>query len=211
MRLSLVILLFSLFAALVLTDNAATASPVTIDKAQLQRVEKYLAAIHSIRARFSQISPDGAIASGLFYLQRPGKLRMEYAPPVPVLVVTDDNHLLYYDSELDQVTHVSLDESLVGFLARDVIRFDDTVTVTGLERGKGSLRVSLVQAKRPKDGQMTLEFADAPLELRNIVMTDSADQRTVVTLQNAAFNAKLDPALFVFKDPHLGRRSHIKK
>lgn len=181
------------------------------DKTVLGRVEAYLGDISSISARFSQVSPDGAITSGKFYLQRPGKLRMEYDPPVPVLVLTSGGNIVYYDKELDQVTNISLDSTLVGFLARDKITFDNSVTITNIEHGQKSMRISLTQTKSPKDGAMTLEFSDKPLVLRNIVMTDSGDQSTVVALADAKFNTKLDPELFVFKNPHLTKDRHIKK
>lgn len=181
------------------------------EKRQITRIEKYLSSIHTIRARFSQLSPDGTLAAGLFYLQRPGKLRMEYEPPTPVLVVTKDNNLVYHDKELDQVTNVSLDSTLVGFLARDKMAFDDTIKVIELTQENKTLKVSFIQAKRPKDGVMTLEFADAPLTLRNVVLADSGGQTTTVSLINAHFNEEIDPELFVFKDPHIKGNRHIKK
>lgn len=192
-------------------EKATPAVLSTQDKAQLARIEGYLSAIKSISSHFSQVSPDGGISSGKFYLQRPGKMRMEYDPPVPVLVVTNKDNLVYYDHELDQVTNVSLDSTLVGFLARDKVRFDHTVIVTRLEQSGKVLRVTLVQAEHPKDGQMTLEFSDTPLQLRNIIITDNADQVTSVSLSNARFDEALDPVLFVFKDPHLVKGRHIKK
>jgi outer membrane lipoprotein-sorting protein len=181
------------------------------DKKEIARVEAYLGAIQTVSAKFSQVSPDGGVSNGKFYLQRPGKLRMEYDPPVPVLVITKDGNMVYYDKELDQVTHVPLSSTLVGFLARDRIRFDNTVIITNFEHGPQSLRITVVQSEKPKDGSMTLELSDKPLSLRNIIMTDSGDQTTTVSLADAHFDEKLDPSLFVFKDPHLGGKGHFKR
>lgn len=190
------------------------AAPIKITAAErpaIIRIEEYLTNIKTISSRFSQISPDGGISYGNFYLQRPGKLRMEYDPPVPVLVVGSDGDIVYYDKELKQVTHVSLGDSLVGFLARDKVKFDESVSIVHLERGKKSVRIGIVQADKPNDGRMSLEFTDEPLLLRNIIITDSGDQSTIVSLADARFNTKLDTALFVFKDPNYTGSKHIKK
>ncbi len=176
------------------------------DKAVLARVERYLSSLHTVRAEFIQASPNGDVSSGLFYLQRPGKLRMEYNPPVPVLMVASGGDVVYFDKELDQVSRISLESTLVGFLARDQVMFDDTVIITALKYSNASLRISLVQSRRPKDGALTLEFSDKPLIMRSMVVTDSSGQTTTVSIHNAQFNLPLDKALFIFKDPHLGGR-----
>jgi outer membrane lipoprotein-sorting protein len=197
-----------------LEANSSKLVPATLtsqDKKHIARIETYLDKIKSITAKFSQVSPDGGVSYGAFYLQRPGKLRMEYEQPTPVLVMTSGENIIYFDKELDQVTNISLDSTLVGFLTRNKIRFDNTVTIAFFERGEKSLRVALVQSARPQDGMMTLEFSDEPLILRNIIMTDSAAQSTVVSLANARFDEALDPALFVFKDPRIAGDRHIKK
>lgn len=186
-----------------------TISPV--DRPAIMRIEGYLSSIKSIASQFSQISPSGDISAGKFYLQRPGKLRMEYNPPVPVLVVASDGSFVYYDKELQQVTNVSLDSTLVGFLARDKVKFDDSVSIVHFERGPKSLRIGIVQANKPDEGSMTLEFSDKPLVLKNIIITDSAGLSTIVSLADARFGVKLDPELFVFRDPNLAGPRHIRK
>lgn len=189
-------------------------TPIKITAAErpaIIRIEDYLTNIKTIASRFSQISPDGGISYGDFYLQRPGKLRMEYDPPVPVLVVGSNGDIVYYDKQLKQVTHVSLSDTLVGFLAKDKVKFDDSVSIVHLERGRKSVRIGIVQADKPNDGRMSLEFTDAPLLLRNIIITDSGDQSTIVSLADARFNTKLDQSLFVFRDPNPSGSKHIRK
>lgn len=188
--------------------------PIKITAAErpaIIRIEEYLTNIKTIQSRFSQISPDGGISYGNFFLQRPGKLRMDYDPPVPVLVVGSDGIITYFDKELKQVSTTSLDSTLVGFLAKEKVKFDDSVSIVHLERGKKSLRIGIVQADKPRDGRMSLEFTDEPLLLRNIIITDSGEQSTIVSLADARFNTKLDPSLFVFKDPTFSGSKHIKK
>jgi len=195
-----------LYAAGTVTPYPLTAT----DKAVLGRVEQYLSGIKTILSEFTQGAPNGDIANGKFYLQRPGKLRMEYAPPTPVLIVTDGDTLIFYDRELDQISRISLESTLVGFLAREKVTFDSTVIVTHFEHRNNLIRVSLVQQEHPKDGVLTLEFSDKPLELHTMLVTDNAGQQTTVSLNQARFNIALDNALFIFKDPHLGKKRTLK-
>lgn len=69
--------------------------------AELKRVENYLNSISTIVADFTQVAPDGTLASGKFYLKRPGKMRWQYEPPTPVLIILNDWHFIYYDYELE--------------------------------------------------------------------------------------------------------------
>jgi outer membrane lipoprotein-sorting protein len=181
------------------------------EKKSLNRIEKYLTGLTSVMSDFIQVSPAGDLAAGKFYLMRPGKLRLQYDPPTPILMVTAGDYLVYYDYELKQVNYIDMDDTLIGFLARSEVRFDDTVKVIDLTKASGSLRVTLIQAKRPKDGMLTLEFADNPLSLRNVVITDSAGQKTTMSLNNAKFGIALDEELFKFKDPNLGGNKRQKK
>lgn len=177
------------------------------DGKTLRRIEQYLTGITSIVADFSQVAPDGVLTGGKFYMKRPGRMRWQYDPPTPILMIADGAFLVYYDYELEQVSHTPLDSTLVGFLARENIAFGDgTVSVESLElRGGSTLRLTLLQTSRPTDGKLTLEFSDSPLQLRNFIVTDAQGQVTTVSLNNARFGEKLDKNLFVFNDPREGR------
>src|SRR5690606_14235092 len=65
----------------------AAAALTGTDHADIQRVERYFNDVDTLKARFRQIAEDGGIAQGTIYLRRPGRMRVEYDPPVPVLLV----------------------------------------------------------------------------------------------------------------------------
>src|SRR3972149_6806408 len=75
--------------------------------ADLARIEKYLNNMRTMSAHFFQ-STSGGGAEGTLYLARPGRLRVEYSPPTPVLIVSDGNQVHYYDFELNQVSTIGL-------------------------------------------------------------------------------------------------------
>jgi outer membrane lipoprotein-sorting protein len=196
------------FAALSPT-GAAAAAPAAIDlsnaeRADLARVEAYLNGVKSIRARFMQISSTGELAEGDFYLLRPGKMRIEYRPPVPVLIVADGTWLIYYERELGQVSYIPLDSTPAGILVADKISLlDDAVTVTGFERDSSTVRVTLVRTESPEEGSLTLVFNDKPMALKKWTVVDAQGIVTNVSLVDASYDVPLDPNLFRFKNPKI--------
>ena len=107
------------------TEAVTTAGEGSKEQRELKRIEHYLNSINTLVADFTQVAPDGSIASGKFYLKRPGKMRWQYEPPTPVLIIANNGSLVYYDYELKQVTHLPIDSSLASILARKHIRLDD--------------------------------------------------------------------------------------
>lgn len=181
--------------------TAAAESRATV----LSRVEQYLSNISTIVSDFSQVAPDGQITSGKFYLKRPQQMRWQYNPPTPILMVTRGSFLTYYDYELNQVSDIPLQDTLLGFLSQKRISFaDKAVKVTHFEQEAGIIRVTLVQSDKPDDGALTLEFSDRPVQLYNMRVTDATGQTTSVALNNARFGVTLDNKVFEFKDPRIG-------
>ena len=165
------------------------------------RVQDYLSGLTTITSEFTQTAPDGTLTTGKFYLQRPEKMRWQYNPPTPVLMVSNGNELVYYDYDLDQTSRIPLDSTLVGFLARKKITFDDTVGIRAISAKNGVIRISVAQIDKPSEGELTLELSDKPMQIKNMVVKDATGQVTTVALNNARFGGKLDDSLFVFKQP----------
>ena len=166
----------------------------------IDRLAEYLSNLTTIEADFTQASSDGSVGEGKFYLQRPGKMRWQYAPPVPILIVSSGNDLVYYDKELEQVSHIPIDSTLAGFLAEEQIRFDGAVGVEAFSDEASVIRITISQRSKPEEGKLTLEFSDKPLALRRMDISDATGQSTKVSLSNAHFGGKLNPKLFVFVD-----------
>lgn len=182
------------------------ADALTPHQKTISRVEQYLSGITTIVADFMQTAPDGSISTGTFYLKRPGLMRWQYEPPTPILMVADAKTLIFYDYQLQQVTHIPLDSTLIGFLAQKNVRFSGTVGLLGVENKHGVIRLTLAQREKPDEGRLMLEFSDNPLQIRNFVVTDATGQTTTISLSHAKYGTKLDPDLFVFKDPRPRRR-----
>lgn len=180
------------------------AVPAVLDrdeKASLAAVERYLTGIRTLKADFRQVGPEGEPANGVFYLRRPGRLRVEYAPPVPVLIVGDGFLLHYHDTELGQVNSWFIFDTPLGALTRDEIRFGEDLVVTAFEERDGFIGITVVQESDPGAGSLTLVLSTDPLEMRLWRVRDPQGLVTTVTLHELETNIGLPPTLFVFDAP----------
>lgn len=169
--------------------------------AVLGQLEAYLNSLTTMRARFLQVSSNGAAAQGTAMIWRPGRMRFEYDPPEPLLMVASDGQFLHYDKELRQPSIVPVSSTPLGFLLRPQIRFSGDLEVIGMERVGGMIQVGLRRKAAPGEGSLVLVFADDPIELRQWVVTDAQGRQTRVTLTEIQTGVRFDRAIFTFNDP----------
>ncbi len=176
------------------------------DVAAVTRIERYLNDIKTMRARFVQVSSNGAYAEGVVYVDRPGHMRFDYDPPSPVLMIANGLSLLYYDKELKEATFLPLWETPLWFLIRDEVRLDENVEVVAIEQALGILRITLRDPDSPDAGAVTLVFSDGPLVLRKWELTDPQGIQTQVSLVNPVYGEEMDPKLFKYGDLEIHNR-----
>lgn len=189
---------------------ASRAIPAKLDdkqKAEVARVEAYLNSIRTLRAQFLQVDDNGAIDGGTVLLSRPGRMKIDYDPPSPHLIVANGTLLIYHEKRLNQTSYLPLGSSLAGFLVRENIKLSGDVTVTAFEQQKGVVRATVMKSDEPDAGQLTLVFSDNPLQLRQWTVTDGQGGTIRITLENPEFGVPLDRKLFVFDAPERERPS----
>ncbi len=162
--------------------------------------ERYLNRITTMRARFVQIASNGSYAEGEVTVRRPGRMRFEYDPPHPVLLIADGINLLYYDKELKQATFIPLWETPLWFLLRKKVELSGDVRVTDVARDDGAVRMTVQEGDNSENGAVTLVFSDRPFVLRKWEVTDAQGISTTVSLLNPAFDVKVKDEVFEYGD-----------
>ncbi|WP_114392318.1 LolA family protein [Oleisolibacter albus] len=186
--------------------SAAKGAPALTDqdRADLKQVEDYLNGITSLKSEFLQVTDDGKATRGTFSLLRPGRMRIDYEPPVRNFIVADGSFVYFWDAELKEQSNAPIGSTLADFLLRPQIVLSGDVTVTDITRDGGTLEVTLVQTKDPGLGRLTLVFEQHPFALRKWRVLDAQGLTTQVALMSPEFGVTLDPGQFYFRDP--GRR-----
>src|SRR5262252_8067078 len=198
-------ILLGLFAALPVVPAIAQPQPrfepTPQDRADMARITAYLDGLRTMKAHFLQVAPNGAITQGTVWLERPGRMRFQYDPPSPLLLVAGHGLVVFHDKSLNQTSNIPLSRTPLGILLADHVTLQGDVTVTGIQRLPGQIQISLVRTASPGDGTLTLVFADNPLALRQWTVLDAQRQETRVTLYNVETGGKFDTKLFEFIDP----------
>jgi outer membrane lipoprotein-sorting protein len=171
------------------------------DRADIARIEAYLNSVKALHSRFLQVAPDGRTSEGQAWLQRPGRMRFQYDPPAPFLLVGGHGLLVFHDSQLKQTSNIPLSQTPLGILLQDNLRLSGDVTVSNITRMPGQIQVTIYRTASPQDGSLTLIFADNPLNLRQWVVLDAQRHETRVTLYNVELGGNFDQKLFEFIDP----------
>jgi outer membrane lipoprotein-sorting protein len=172
------------------------------DAADLRRVEQALNAVETLETNFTQIASDGQTAEGKLYIRRPGRMRLAYKPPSPLMIIADGTWMVLYDEQTRQVDRYPLADTALRVLVQRDIKLGGRLAVRKVERGNGVLRVTVFDKERAGDGTITLVFEDVAnrLNLRQWEVVDAQGLTTRVMLGEPKVNIALDPKLFVFND-----------
>lgn len=174
------------------------------DQALVAQAESYLNGIGTLQSKFVQVAPNGHQTAGTFYLARPGRMRLEYDPPVKDFVVADGAFIFYWDGEMRQQSSAPIGSTLADFILRKNIRLSGDVTVTGVFQAPGLVEISLTETKDPGKGTLTLVFEDRPFQLRKWRVLDAQGLTTEVALMNPREGMQFDSKLFYFIEPSKG-------
>ena len=201
----------ALFALpLLLTPGLGRAAALSArDSADLSRIQTYLDGLRTLKARFLQVGPDGSTTQGSAWLERPGRMRFEYDPPTPFLLVAGHGVVVFQDRRLQQNTQFPLSQTPLGILLANHASFSNDITVANIDREPGLIQVTLYRTGHQGDGTITLVFADNPLLLRQWSVVDAQKLETRVSLFNQETGGHFDPKLFDTTAPQFapGRRS----
>jgi outer membrane lipoprotein-sorting protein len=171
------------------------------DQALLGRVGQYLNALRTLKGRFLQVAPDGATSQGTVWLARPGRMRFQYDPPSPLLLVAGHGQVLVHDSKLDSDNTLPLSQTPLGLLLGDTISLSGDVSVTALERQPGQVLVTLVRTKAPGEGSLTLMMNSDPLALVGWSVVDGEGRETRLRISDIKVGGSFDNALFTYTSP----------
>jgi outer membrane lipoprotein-sorting protein len=176
--------------------RAATLAQTPQDLADIARVETYLNGLKSLKAHFLQVAQNGGISEGTAWMERPGRMRFQYNPPSPFLLLASSGVLTFHDGSLQQTSNIRLSRTPLGILLADHVTLSGDVTVTDIQRLPGQLQVTVIRTASPGDGSLSLIFTDQPMALRQWTVVDAQRRLTHVTLDNIQIGGTYDPLLF---------------
>lgn len=167
------------------------------DKATLDGISAYLNGFATMKGGFLQLDAKGNALEGDFYIQKPGRMRFEYHPPSPTLIVSDGQTVAVANRRLNTVDRYSLKDLPLGVILGDKIDLVHSQQLVSIQRDAGSVVVGLRSSLNRSKANIFLLFSDPDYELRQWSVIDAQGQKTTIILRGATPGAALSPALFV--------------
>ncbi|HKY95943.1 MAG TPA: outer membrane lipoprotein carrier protein LolA [Kiloniellales bacterium] len=179
---------------------AHAAQPLNLsakDRDVLEKIQSYLNGIDTVQARFLQSSSNGSYAEGDIYIDRPDRMRFEYDPPVPLLIIASGSTMALYDKELKQVSQVPIWETPLWFLFKDKIQLDEKLVLTELTYGSGAVNITIQEEQAEGNlSSVKLTFSEAPIELKRWEVVDAQGVVVQTGLINPTYGVSLNEDLF---------------
>lgn len=161
----------------------ALALPASAEKISLADLSRYLNGLKTAQADFTQVNADGSIATGTLYIKRPGRMRFEYAPPDKTLVIAGGGQVAIFDPKSNQPPEqYPLKRTPLNLILANNVDLGRAKMVVGHESDGTATTVVAQDPEHPEYGTLRMVFTDAPVELRQWVITDDSGSETTVIL-----------------------------
>ena len=178
-------------------------APAALDRnAIIDRVAKALTDTKTAQGRFTQVDPQGSPSSGLFYIDRPGKVRFEYSSPEPMFIVSDGATVSIEEPKRNAYDAIPLASTPLHLFLRSNIDLRKDGSVTDVTSSNGFHFVTLVDKSGEAEGKMILQFRATDFALIGWRQVDGTGAETKVQLMDIKQNVPLKASLFVVRDPN---------
>ena len=169
---------------------AAPATPI-----EAQTIADHFSSIKSMSGDFVQSGPKSEKTSGKFFLQRPGKIRFNYAGQSGISVIADGKSLVVYNKKLKTSRLYALSKTPLKLL------IDNNVDFSG-KRFKGITEEGSLWSVRLADktafgsAKIDMKFDRKSLDLRKWILTDERGQTTTITISNVKEGVRIAEGTF---------------
>jgi outer membrane lipoprotein-sorting protein len=174
---------------------AATVFAGLSDQAVADEVLRHLEGLTTLAGDFVQTAPSGAVATGKFYLRRPGQIRFDYDDPSPVTIVATGGFVYVENADLETTDSYPLKKTPLRFLLSKKIDIGDA-KLTAVERGRDSVAVTYASTDEETEGEITLVLSAPTLAIEQWAVRDGQGGVTVVALQGVTTGGNLENRLF---------------
>ena len=178
-----------------LVANPADAKVSGADKQAVAKISEHFSGVPSMSGEFIQFGPNGEQTGGKFYLQRPGKIRFDYAKPSPITVKADGKTVGINNKKLKTWDFFPLRKTPLRLLLSDKIDVNDK-SIKSVTREKDLTTVMLANKSVFGNSKITIMFDPTTYDLRQWTITDDQGKDTSVMIFNVQKNVRLSNRLF---------------
>lgn len=178
--------------ALALMPAPASAQPIP-----LAELSRYFNGFTTAQSPFTQVNPDGTISTGRVFIRRPGRMRFEYDPPEPSLVMASGGQVAIFDARSNTgPTQYPLSRTPLNLILSPRVDLTRARMVVAHRQEENTTVVVAQDPDNPEYGTLRLVFTANPTELRQWRVTDDAGRETTVILGGLRTGVEIAARLF---------------
>ncbi len=175
----------------------AAGKPAMEAQTAIAKANQWFNANLTMVADFVQLGADGKRTDGKLYVQRPGRLRFEYARPATLEIIADGTSVAVRDRKLATQDVYFISQTPLKFLLKEKIDIAKDTQILDVKADERSVMI-LIEDKATFGGtsRIRLVFDTANFSLRQWTVTDPQGFETLVSLSNLELAQRPDPSLF---------------
>jgi outer membrane lipoprotein-sorting protein len=175
----------------------------------VRRANAWFASAQLMTADFVQIGPDGHRAEGKLYVERPGRMRFQFAPPDRLEIVADGRSVAVRDQKLDTQDLYLIGQTPLKFLLDESIDLARDTQVLGVAADENAVTIT-IEDKATLGGSARIEllFDPATFALKQWTVDDAQGYQTVVTLFDVDLTKRPDENLFKIDEQRMIGAKH---
>ncbi|GGE08121.1 outer-membrane lipoprotein carrier protein [Aureimonas endophytica] len=186
--------LFASVLALGLSGGPAPARAQTSDMAAAQAVADHFSSIKSMSGDFMQFDDKGRQSEGKFYIERPGRIRFEYAG-TPVRVIADGSNVAVNNRKLNTWDLYPLSKTPMKLLLDTRIDLSGA-NIQDVKQEKDLTTIVMGDRSLFGNSRITMMFDPKTYDLRQWTIRDAQGKDTTVMISNVQSGAPAKDALF---------------
>ncbi|ESW66390.1 membrane protein [Mesorhizobium sp. LSHC422A00] len=159
-------------------STAALAAPV-----EAKTIADHFSSVKPMSGDFVQSGPRAERTKGKFFLQRPGKIRFNYAGQSGVSVIADGKSLVVYNKKLKTSRLYALSKTPLKLLLDNQVNFSGN-RLKSIRDDGAQVIIRLADKSAFGNSNITMVFDRESLDLRRWTLTDERGLTSTVTISN---------------------------
>lgn len=175
---------------------AASTAAISAAPVDAKTIADHLSSVKSMSGDFVQSGPNAERTRGRFFLQRPGKIRFNYAGQSGISVIADGKSLVVYNRKLKTSRLYALSKTPLKLLLDNKVDFSGN-RVKSVRDDGAQVTVKLADRSTFGNSSISMVFDSKSLDLRRWSLTDEKGLTTTVNISNVKQGVRAPEGTFV--------------
>ena len=165
----------------------------------IEDVNTYFNSFSTLKGEFTQLGNTGNVSTGVVIISKPGKMRFEYAPPNPFVVVSDGRWVAVLNRSKNVADQYPLATTPLRLLLAEKMNLLKSAVIKAADIQDGLITLRMEDKDQMVSGELVLIYDSNLNALRQWIVIDGQGRNTTISLDNLVTDEPADPALFVVK------------